>query len=124
MTMSSAAKHDAHLGRYPIFAITFGLVFSVLYLFVMAKGWPLFTYYPAVGKWVWLTHPAGVASPGPGMKWFGYVATTGIVSFVAGIIACIIPESVIKRIWWPGLIWVIPILAMFVVLYLIVVEGD
>ena len=87
MTMSSAAKHDAHLGRYPIFAITFGLVFSVLYLFVMAKGWPLFTYYPAVGKWVWLTHPAGVASPGPGMKWFGYVATTGIVSFVAGIIA-------------------------------------
>jgi hypothetical protein len=124
MTMSSGTKHDTHLGRYPIFAITVGIWFSILYLFVMAKGWPLFTYYPAVNKWTLFTHPAGVPSAGPAMKWYGFVATTSVISLAAGVIACILPESLIKRIWWPGLIWVVPILAMVVVLWLILGEGD
>jgi hypothetical protein len=70
------------------------------------------------------SNPANVPSPGPGMKWFGYVATTGIVSGIAGLIACLIPEQVVRRVWWPALIWVVPVLAMVVVGYMVLSEAD
>lgn len=117
----------AAMGPYPVFAITFGAIFSVVYLYVMTHSLQLFTYYPAVGQWTLLGHPAtvaaGTAAPAA-MKWYGYVATTGVVAFVAGLLASLIPLNVIRRIWWPNLIWVVPICAMITVLYLILVLGD
>src|SRR5579862_866689 len=126
-TVKAESPGDATLGRYPVFAITFGAVFAVFYLFVMNYGWQLFTYYPALGQWTWragpATVPTGTAAPAA-MKWYGYVAMTGIVAFVVGIVAALIPGNVLRRFWWPGLIWLVPICAMFVVLYLILVVGD
>ena len=137
MTMTSSARSGSALhadaadkgtlGRYPVFAITFGVVFSIFYLFVMNYSWPLVTYYPAVGQWTLWSHPAVVAAgtPAPGaMKWYGYVATSGVVALVAGLLASAIPANVLRRIWWPGLIWLVPICAMLAVLYLILVVGD
>jgi len=125
MTKSAVPPSDAAtVGRYAVFAITFGAVFAVFYLFVMNYGWQLFTYYPASGQWTLLNHPPAGASPGPAMKWFGYVATTGVVSALAGLIVCVIPANVLKRIWSPALIWIVPILSIIVLAYLIVAVGD
>ena len=119
---TSSVDPDA-LGKYPLFAITFGAVFSVLYLFVMNYSWQLFSYYPQVGKFAFWTSTLP-ATAGPQMKWYGYVATCAIVSFVAGLIVCLLPTNLLRRIWWPGLIWLVPGCAMLVALYLILVVGD
>jgi hypothetical protein len=121
------ARDAGTLGRYPVFAISFGAIFSVVYLFVMNYSWQLFTYYPAMGQWTLFGHPAtvpaGTAAPAA-MKWYGFVATAAIVAFVVGLIASLIPENLLRRFWWPGLIWLVPTCAMLVVLYLILVVGD
>ena len=125
-TPQHATSHDPDaLGRYPVFAITFGSVFSVLYLFIMNYSWQLFSYYPQAGKFTFLkaTLPAA-SSPGPQMKWYGYVATCLLVSFVAGLIVSLLPPNFLRRFWWPGLIWLVPGIAMVIVLYLIVALGD
>ena len=130
MTMSGATKTGttkpdaAQPAVYAVFAVTFGVVFSIAYLFVMDKSWQLFTYYPAVGQWTLFGHPATGPSPGPGMKWFGYVATCAIVAAVAGAVVSFIPEKLLTRVWWSGLVWLVPIVSMIVVGYLIVVVGD
>lgn len=111
------------LGKYPVFAITFGAVFSVFYLFVMNYSWQLFSYYPKAGQLTFWTSTLP-ATAGPQMKWYGYVATCAIVSFIAGLIVCLLPTTLLRRIWWPGLIWLVPGLAMLAALYLILYVGD
>src|SRR5262245_27781043 len=126
MTMSSMSKAgpDKPSGRYSIFAITCGVVFAIIYPLIMHYGWHLFTYYPAIGKFTLFAHPAGVPNAGPGMKWFGYVATASIVSVLAGLVVSLIPEKVLERFWWSGLIWLVPILGMIGVVFLIWVLGE
>ena len=119
---TSSVDPDA-LGKYPLFAITFGAVFSVLYLFVMNYSWQLFSYYPQVGRFTFWTSSLP-ATAGPQMKWYGYVATCAIVSFVAGLIVCLLPTNLLRRIWWPGFFRLVPGCAMLVALYLILVVGD
>ncbi|HLH87822.1 MAG TPA: hypothetical protein VKX28_05135 [Xanthobacteraceae bacterium] len=110
-------------GRHPVFAITFGVVFCVFYLFVMNYGWQLFTYYPATNEFVLFNHPPGPGA-GAAMKWYGYVATSLIVSTLAGLVASLLPEHMLRRAWWPGLIWVVPIVTSVVLFYMIVYVGD
>jgi hypothetical protein len=120
----ATAKKETSEGRYRVFAVGFGVVFSIIYPLVVVRGWQLFTYYPKVGKWVLLNQPANVPTPGPGMHWYGFIATTAIIAAIVGLIASLIPENLIKRIWWLGLIWIVPILSMIVVAVLIFVKGD
>ena len=118
-----AVKPDEPLGSYAVFSITFGVIFCILYLFVMNYGWQLFTYYPKTNQWMLFNRPpAGTA--GPAMKWFGYVATSLLAAGVAGVIATMIPEQTLRRFWWRGLIWLVPIVATVVLAWLIVVVGD
>jgi hypothetical protein len=108
--------------RYGLFSITFGVVFAVIYLFVMSKGWQLFTYYPTKGTWLLFNQPP-IAGAKDAMKWYGYVATSGVVALVAGLIVCVIPEKILAKVWWSGLVWLVPLLAMVVVGYLVWTEG-
>jgi hypothetical protein len=124
MAFPIITKSDDTLDRYSVFAVTFGVIFCIFYLFVMNYGWQLFTYYPASNQWVLYGHPPAGASPGPAMKWYGYVASAALVAAVVGLVASMIPAQTLWRIWWPGLIWVVPILATIVLFYLIVAVGD
>jgi hypothetical protein len=77
-----------------------------------------------MGKFVLYGQPAPGPTPGPAMKWFGYVATTAIIAGVIGLIASLIPGDVLKRVWWPGFVWVLPILAIVVLGVMIFTVGD
>lgn len=120
----TAMSEGAPSNRFGLFAITFGVVFSVIYLFVLNYNWQLFTYYPGLGQVTFLDHPASAPSPGGAMKWYGFVAMSGIVALVVGLLICVIPERVLAKFWWPGSVWLVPILATIVLTYLIVVVGD
>ncbi|HVM99153.1 MAG TPA: hypothetical protein VMT68_02980 [Caulobacteraceae bacterium] len=120
-----AITHErAPVTRYGVFAVTFGVIFAVAYLLVMSKGWQLFTYYPLTGEWTPLSQSATGPSAGPAMKWYGYVATSALVACATGLLVCLLPQKPLTRLWWAGLIWLVPMLAMMAVAYLIVVVGD
>lgn len=95
------------------FVIVFAVVFAVVYVVAVLNNYALFTYHPAIGEF-----GAGVQKgrDGPAMYWFGWMATSGIVAGVAGAIAAWLPESVTRRLW-PGLIWLVALVAMAVFAY-------
>ncbi len=97
------------------FAISFAVVYAVAYVIAVEKNYALFTYHPALQKFGFLVQPP---QDGPAMYWYGWIATSGIASFVASLIACAIPEGITRRLW-PGWSWAIPVAVMIVFSYLL-----
>ena len=101
--------------RFPVFAIVFAVVFAVTYAIAVEQNYALFTYHPAVGDF-----GAGVQQPkdGPAMYWYGWLATSSIVAFVAGVATSWLPAGLVQRLW-SGWTWVIPIGVMIAFCYLL-----
>jgi hypothetical protein len=101
--------------KFKAFATTFSISGPVIYCVVQYLNYPLFTYWPAVRRFVWGFGPASAAD-GPNMLWYGWSVTTIVIASVLGIIAIIMPENITKKIpLW--LVWVLPILAIPYVVY-------
>jgi hypothetical protein len=101
--------------RFPIFAVTFAAVYAVVYYFAVDYNWALFSYGPAVGQWTLLTHPAAA---GPTMYWYGWIATSAVAGTAAGLVACVLPEQIGRRIWY-GFAWLVPLCSMAAIGYLL-----
>jgi hypothetical protein len=100
---------------FKAFATTFSISGPVIYCVIQYLNYPLFTYWPAVHRFVWGFGPAS-ANDGPNMLWYGWTVTTILIASALGIIAMIIPEHATKKIpLW--LVWVLPILAIPYVVY-------
>ena len=95
------------------FAIAFAVAYSITYVVSVLHNYALFTYHPAIGEF-----GAGVEKgrDGPAMYWYGWVATSGIVASLAGVLAALLPESVTRRLW-PGLTWMVALIALAVLAY-------
>lgn len=93
---------------FSAFAIVFAVVYAIAYVVSVENNYALFTYHPAIQEF-----GAGVqkARDGPAMYWYGWMATSGIVAFVAGVAAALLPEPVTRRLW-PGWTWVAALAAM------------
>jgi hypothetical protein len=101
--------------RLKAFATIFSISGPVIYCVVQYLNYPLFTYWPAVRRFVWGFGPASAAD-GPNMLWYGWTLTTILIASVLGIVAMIMPENFTKKIpLW--LVWVLPILAIPYVVY-------
>lgn len=101
--------------RLPVFVITFAAVYAAAYYVAVYYNLALFSYGPAVGEWTLFNRPA---SAGPTMFWYGWIATAAIVAAAAGLIACMLPESIGKRVW-PGLAWLVPLCSIAAIAYLL-----
>jgi len=97
---------------FPVFSVTFAVLYALGVQFNLA----LFTYFPALNKFV-LGAPPGSRDAGPAMYWYGWLTTSAI----GGIIACIL-VSFLPRDWgskvWPVLSWAVPLAAMLYVTWL------
>ncbi len=101
--------------KFKAFAMTFSISGPVIYCLVQYFDYPLFTYWPAVHRFVWGFGPPS-ADDGPNMLWYGWTITTILFATALGVIAAIIPEHVTKRIpLW--LVWLLPILAIPYIAY-------
>jgi hypothetical protein len=101
--------------KFKAFAITFSISGPVIYCVIQYLNYPLFTYWPAVRRFVWGFGPTS-ADDGPNMLWYGWSVTTILIAAALGIIAMILPEHVTKKIpLW--LTWLLPILAIPYVVY-------
>lgn len=118
-TVSSPATQPASSlatsRKFKAFAMTFSISGPVVYCLVQYLNYPLFTYWPAVHRFVWGFGPPS-NDDGPNMLWYGWTVTTVLIAAALGIIATIIPEHVTRRIpLW--LVWLLPILAIPYVVY-------
>jgi hypothetical protein len=101
--------------RFPVFAVSFAVVYAVVYYFAVDRNWALFSYGPAVGQWTALTR---AASAGPTMYWYGWMATAAIAGALAGLIACVLPAR-LSRYVPPDFAWLVPLGAMLAFAYLL-----
>lgn len=99
----------------PVFTIVFAVVYAVAYVIAVERNYALFTYHPAIEEFGFLVERA---REGPAMYWYGWMATAGIIALVAGVIACLIPVQMTKRLW-PGWSWAVPVAVMFAFGYLL-----
>ena len=117
-TASKTTQPTSRLARsrkFKAFATTFSISGPVIYCVVQYLNYPLFTYWPAVRRFVWGFGPPSAAD-GPNMLWYGWSLTTILIASVVGIVAMIMPDNITKKIpLW--LVWVLPILAIPYVVY-------
>jgi hypothetical protein len=109
------ASSLAASNKFKAFATTFSISGPVVYCLVQYFNYPLFTYWPAVHRFVWRFGPPS-ADDGPNMLWYGWTVTTVLIAGAIGVAATFIPEHIIKKIpLW--LVWLLPILAIPYVVY-------
>jgi hypothetical protein len=114
-TTTQSSPSLATSSKFKAFAITFSISGPVIYCVIQYLNYPLFTYWPAVGRFVWGYGKESTAD-GPNMLWYGWTVTTILISSGLGIVAMLIPEHIIKKIpLW--LVWFLPILAIPYVVY-------
>ena len=51
------------------------------------------------------------------MYWYGWTATAALGALVLGLLALLLPERWLQRLW-PGSLWLVPALAMSACVYL------
>ena len=97
------------------FLIAFSLTAMVVYVLSDFLGWALFTFHPGTGRLEWGQMPPR-RGEGPVMYWYGWVATTAIVSPIVALLATFLPEHVTRRIPL-AILWLLPILAVPIMFY-------
>jgi len=89
----------------------FSLIFAVVYTLDITFNWPMFRYYPFLGRFAWgdlSTYPNAPSPLGPSMQWFGWMGWAFVAALVA---AAIIPKKIGNRI--PGVVFfIVPIIIM------------
>ena len=111
----AASAAQAPSPAFGKFALVFGIAFTVTYVVCLFRGWPLFTYHPATGRFAW-GYELAIRGGGPVMYWYGWIAVCFIVSTIAGLLATLLPDGVAKRIPL-ALAWLLPVLAFPLLVY-------
>lgn len=89
----------------------FSLMFGSVYTLAVIYNWPLFFYFPAVKQFS--LHDLPLATFGPGMSWFGWIATAALAAILAAVIfPLILPKRWIDQMP-PRIFWLVP-LAMLI----------
>ena len=105
------------------FALVYGTAFALIYVIARARGLALLTVYPSLGIVLPGMHRSrDVADPvmdflAPEMWWYGWTATATLGALVVGLISTLFPARW-SRWFWPGWVWVAPVLAMMACVYL------
>ena len=112
---TAAGSSLAASSKFKAFATTFSITGPVAYCLTVYMNWPVFTYFPATGRFYWGLE--GVQSgSGPNMLWYGWTVTTILISAALGVIAMMLPERVNRKLpLFP--VWLFPILSIPFVVY-------
>jgi hypothetical protein len=91
-----------------VFAITFAIAFSIIYVLCTELNLAAFTYHSALGQF-----SAGPSKPinGPAMYWFGWITTSAISAAVIATIVAYMPDNLTRKLPSASA-WVVPLLAM------------
>ena len=96
----------------------FTVAFAVIYVLCMYNNLALMSYFPRTRTWYWLTVTGLPARNGPGMYWYGWLATTALASAALAGLSLLVPDRAIQRAGTLGS-WIVPAGAMVVLLVLL-----
>lgn len=106
------------------FAFAYGAAFALFYAIAHARGFPLFTVYPAQGIVLPGLHRSrDLADPvldflAPEMYWYGWTASAAVGALVVGLVAALLPA---RLSWvWAWCVALVPPMAMLACAYLTV----
>ena len=105
------------------FAFIYGTAFAVFYPIAIKLDLALITVYPSLGVVLLGTHHAkdavdpAMGFVAPAMYWYGWTATAALGALPAAIVAALLPETWVLRVW-SGWAWVAPAVAMIACVYL------
>lgn len=88
--------------------LAFSVTFCIAYAASLQGNLPMFIYYPLHGDFSW--GPAIRKGLGPGMAWYGLMATAGAAAILA---ATIVPNRLVAN-RLRSLLWIFPCGAMLV----------
>ena len=94
---------------FPVFTVAFVVIYAAALYFNLA----LVTYEPALGQWGWL---AATPKAGPGMYWYGWVATSAIGAAIIAALSALAPKQWAARVW-SGWAWVVPLAVLAFILF-------
>ena len=97
------------------FVVVFAIAAPIIYMICEMRNWPLFTYHPATDRFD-LFYDASRKDEGPAMHWYGWTANTLIGAGVLGLLATMLPESIVKRIPL-SLVWITPLVVVPILVY-------
>src|SRR3954463_13888217 len=109
--MSAAANAGAQTStRFGAFSLVFGVSFAILYVVCDMGAFPMFTYHPGPNRFDF-----GFAPPrrdeGPGMYWYGWIATSALGASLLGLLAAMLPEKIRGKIAL-ALAWIAPVVLL------------
>ncbi len=95
----------------------FSAAFAVLYLAAMYNNLALVTYVPRLHLWLPLA-PNLPKSAGPGMYWYGWLATSALGAVAIAMLALLVPAErlspVARRV-----AWIAPVAVMLALIYIL-----
>jgi hypothetical protein len=100
--------------RQAVFVTVFAAGVGLFYGLSDVYRWPLFSYYPATGNFAW-GWVASNDNEGPAMYWYGWVATSVLLSTVLGLLVSRV--SALRRLTSWHLSWVVPLAMVPVMAY-------
>lgn len=100
--------------RQAVFVTVFSAAVACFYGLSDVYRWPLFSYYPATGSlaWGWV---ASNDNDGPAMYWYGWVATSVLLSGGLGLMVSRL--AALRRLVPWHLSWTVPLLLVPVMAY-------
>lgn len=99
-------------------AAVFAVAFAIIYAPTMDYNWTAATYHPVQGIWQ-LGFAKSFGGGSPAMYWYGFVITATLGAAVVTAIAALIPHSVLDRVPWQSLTWIVAIVAIVYIAYVL-----
>ena len=97
-------------------AAIFAIIFAIIYAPTMDYNWTAATYHPIQGIWQF-GRAAPLGGGSPAMYWYGFVITAALGAAVVTALASLIPDSLMDRMPWRSLTWLVPICAIIYIAY-------
>lgn len=96
----------------------FSAAYAVIYLVAMYENLALVTYYPRLKQWFALTVTGLPKSAGPGMYWYGWIATALVGAAAVALLALALPERPLAR-FMSVASWAAPLGVVLIIVFLL-----
>ncbi len=96
----------------------FSAAYAVIYLVAMYENLALVTYYPRLRQWFALTVTDLPKSAGPGMYWYGWIATALVGAAIVALLALAVPERPLAR-FMSVASWAAPLGVVLIIVFLL-----